>query len=634
MKHLIIGTCGHIDHGKTTLIKALTGRDTDKLKEEKERGISINLGFTYFDTDSGKRVGIVDVPGHERFLKNMLAGIHGIDLVLFVISLEEGVMPQTKEHFQILSLLDVKNGIVVLTKKDMVDDEWADLVEKDVRDFFLGTFLEKSPYIRVSSKTYEGIYELKKKIDESLDNIEGKDLKSKFRLPIDRVFTIQGHGTIVTGTVISGSIKLGEEIEIYPRKIKSKIRSIQVHGDKMDEVFAGERAAINIASVKKEDITRGDVISRPMALEPTYIINCGLKMLHDEDVEIKNRQRIKFYLGTSEVIGRIILLDHDELKSKEEGMVQIRLEEPVVCLSGDKFIIRQYSPMHLLGGGIVIEPYGEKAKRYSEKLLKELEIKSQGDIEKILKAKINEQSPNFPNLKSIHKEMGMLEEDLKDGILELIDEGSVIMIQSGNEDLYISEDYFNLLVEKSIEIIRNFFKINPLKKGIGKEEFKSRLGVKISNKAFENLLYVMERDSEIFITSNMVSLKDHKIQLNSKQIKIKDEILKSYRHSPLEIPQLEYIVNKFGNEKEVMEVLSYLSSENEIVRISEDTILLRENFEKIKDDLIAYINKNGSITLAEWKTIIKASRKHSIAILEYFDNIKITKRLDDKRILY
>lgn len=634
MKHLIIGTCGHIDHGKTTLIKALTGRDTDKLKEEKERGISINLGFTYFDTFSGKRVGIVDVPGHERFLKNMLAGIHGIDLVLFVISLEEGVMPQTKEHFQILSLLDVKNGIIVLTKKDSVDEEWADLVEKDVKEFFKDTFLDNVPIIRVSSKTLEGIEELRNEIDDSLENIEGKDLKSKFRLPIDRVFTIQGHGTVVTGTVISGSIKTGEEIEIFPPNVKSKIRSLQVHGEKVDEIFAGERAAINIASVKKEDIARGNVISKPKALENTFMINCNLKVLDGEDIVVKNRQRIKFYLGTSEVIGRVILLDKEELKSGETGLVQIRLEEPIVCLSGDRFIIRQYSPMHLLGGGSVIEPYGEKAKRYSEKLLLDLEVKSQGDPEKILMSKINKQSSGFPNLKELHKEMGILEEDLRGLIFDLVESGEVIKIQSGNEDLYISEEYFNSLIEKTLNVINNYFKSNPLRSGIGKEELKSRLGIKLSNKAYENLLSFMERDSEICIKPNMVSLKNYVVNISKRQSQIIEEVLRAYKDSPTEIPPLDLLFNKFNNEKEVNEVLNYLSYENKIVRASEDTILLIDNFNNIKDDLINYINKNGSITLAEWKTIVKASRKHSIALIEYFDNIKLTKRVEDKRILF
>lgn len=634
MKHLIIGTCGHIDHGKTTLIKALTGRDTDKLKEEKERGISINLGFTYFDTPLGKRVGIVDVPGHERFLKNMLAGIHGIDLVLFVISLEEGVMPQTKEHFQILSLLDVKNGIIVLTKKDSVDEEWADLVEKDVKEFFEGTFLEKAPIFRVSSKTHEGVEELKKQIDNSLMNIEGKDLKSKFRLPIDRVFTIQGHGTVVTGTVISGSIKIGEEVEIFPPNIKSKIRSMQVHGEKVDEVFAGERAAINIVSVKKDDIKRGNVLSKPKALDNTFIINCSLKILEDEDIVVKNRQRIKFYHGSSEIIGRIILLDKDELKSGEIGFVQIRLEEPTVCLSGDRFIIRQYSPMHLLGGGFIIEPFGEKAKRYSEKLLLDLEVKSQGDPEKILLSKINKQSDEFPNLKTLHKEMGILEDDLRDLIFELVESGEVIKIQSGNEDLYISEEYFNFLIKRSLDVINNYFKTSPLKSGIGKEELKSRLGIKISNKAYENLLSFMERDSEICVKLNMVSLKNYVVKLSEIQTEIADEILRVYKDSPIEVPALDLIFNKFNNEKEVNEVLNYLFYENKIVRVSEDIILLIDNFNELKNDLINYINENGSISLAEWRTIAKARRKHSIALLEYFDNIKLTKRIEDKRILF
>ncbi|MCL2323791.1 MAG: selenocysteine-specific translation elongation factor, partial [Oscillospiraceae bacterium] len=607
MKHLIVGTCGHIDHGKTTLIKALTGRDTDKLKEEKERGISINLGFTYFDTPSGIRVGIVDVPGHERFLKNMLAGISGIDLVLFIISLEEGVMPQTKEHFQILSLLDVKNGIIVLTKKDMVDEEWADLIETDVREFFKNSFLEDAPSIRVSSKTGEGLEELKKLIDESLKNVEGKDIKSKFRLPIDRVFTIQGHGTIITGTVISGSIKTGEDVEIYPQNIKSKIRSLEVHGEKVEEVVAGERAAINIASVKKEDVQRGNVLSRPNIAESTYMVNCSLKIINDENIIVENRQRIKFYHGTSETVGRVILIDRDELKSDEEGLVQFRLEEPILCLSGDRYIIRQYSPMNLLGGGRVIEPFSDKAKRFSEKLIHELEIKSEGEPDRILLSKINKLSSSFPNFTSLHKEMAILEDDLKKLLKGLVDNGEVIKIQSGNEDLYISLEYYKVFIDKILEVINNNFKTYPLRGGISKEELKSRLGLKIPNKAYENILDNIEEDSEISISLNMVSLKGHKIALNPLQTKIKDDILNFYKDSPAEVPPLDTIFNKYNNEREVNEVLNYLSYENKIVRASPDTILLMDNYEKIKNELLNYIKENKSISIAEWKTLIKAS---------------------------
>ncbi|WP_305781724.1 selenocysteine-specific translation elongation factor [Caloramator sp. E03] len=353
MQHIVIGTAGHIDHGKTTLIKALTGRDTDTLKEEKERGISINLGFTYFDLPSGKRAGIVDVPGHEKFIKNMLAGVGGIDVVLLVIAADEGVMPQTVEHVNILELLDIKRGIVVLTKKDLVDDEWIKMITEDIKKFLNSTFLKDAPIIPVSSVTGFGLDLLTKTIDDMTEKVEERDTVTDFRLPIDRVFTISGFGTVVTGTLISGVIKEGDSCEIYTKGIKTKIRSIQVHENPVKEAFAGQRVAVNLASIKTDEVERGDVVSKIGAMENSLILDCRLKYLKDAPKSLKNRDRIRIYHGTSEILGRVIILDKEIVNPGDTALIQIRLEKSIAARRGDKYVIRSYSPMHTIGG----EPY-------------------------------------------------------------------------------------------------------------------------------------------------------------------------------------------------------------------------------------------------------------------------------------
>ncbi|MGE5679044.1 MAG: selenocysteine-specific translation elongation factor, partial [Pseudomonadota bacterium] len=345
MKNVIIGTAGHIDHGKTTLIKALTGRDTDRLREEKERGISIELGFTYFDLPSGRRAGIIDVPGHEKFIKNMLAGAGGIDVVVFVIAADEGVMPQTREHLNILSLLKVKKGIIALTKKDMVDEEWLDMIIEQVRDEVQDSFLKDAKIIPVSSTTGEGLKELIAEIDTVTEVVEEKDTHEVFRLPVDRVFTITGFGTVVTGTLISGSISEGDRVEIYPGRSETRVRSIQVHEKSVKTAYAGQRVAVNIANVKLDEIARGDILAKPGSMEPTMMLDARLEMLKSDDKSIDNRDRLRFYHGTSEIMCRVVLLDREELEPGDSAFVQLRLEEETACMKGDRFVIRTYSPM-------------------------------------------------------------------------------------------------------------------------------------------------------------------------------------------------------------------------------------------------------------------------------------------------
>jgi len=384
MKHLIIGTAGHIDHGKTTLIKALTGRNTDRLKEEQERGISIELGFTYFDLPGGQRAGIIDVPGHEKFIRNMLAGVIGIDIVLLVVAADEGIMPQTAEHLAILDLVGVKSGFVVITKSDLVDDEWLQLVEEEIKDEVKGTFLEGASIIPVSSTEKIGISNVIEEILKLSESLEDKSLDDMPRLPVDRVFTISGFGTVVTGTLLAGSLKVGDEIQVYPGDTIARIRSIQVHDQDASVAYGGQRVALNLAGVKKSQIDRGSIVAPVNSMRSTMMLDVKIKLLRSLSKGLENRTRLKLYLGTDEILCRVVLLDREVLEPGDETYAQLRLEEETVAKMGDRFILRFYSPMFTVGGGEVLEPNPVKRKRFDEKSLEELAIKDQGNFSEIV----------------------------------------------------------------------------------------------------------------------------------------------------------------------------------------------------------------------------------------------------------
>lgn len=426
MKHVIIGTSGHIDHGKTTLIKALTGRETDKIDEEKKRGISINLGFTFFDLPSGKRAGIIDVPGHEKFIKNMLAGATSLDVVLLIIALDEGIMPQTKEHLEILELLEVKKCIVALTKRDLVDEEWAEMIKEDIKNYLKSTSFKDATMIEVSSKTKEGLNELITEIDSAVEEIEQKDKEGHFRLAVDRSFSVSGFGTVATGTILSGSVKLGDLVQINPSGIEARVRNIQVHDENVEIGEAGQRCALNLSGVTKEEVTRGMVVCTANTIEPSYMVDCKFRYLKSNEKNLVNRQRVRIYHGTSEIFGRIVLLDKEEVKPGEEVYIQLRLEREICAQKGDNLVIRNYSPMVTLGGGKIINPVAKKAKRFKEDYLNELKLMEKGSIEEIVENVVLSLSETFPNSQEIIKGLGRNIDNI-DFILEKLCEDKKII---------------------------------------------------------------------------------------------------------------------------------------------------------------------------------------------------------------
>lgn len=635
MKHVIVGTAGHIDHGKTTLIRALTNKDTDRLKEEQKRGISIELGFTYFDLPSGKRAGIIDVPGHEKFIKNMLAGVMGIDIVLLVIAADEGVMPQTSEHLAILDLLGIDKGFIVLTKADLVEKEWIELVEEDIRESIKGSFLENSPIIPVSSVTKEGIGEVTKLIDELAQEVEMKEVDDTPRLPVDRVFSISGFGTVVTGTLLSGEFNVGDEVEIFPRENIGRIRSLQVHDEDVSTASAGQRVAINISGIKKTDVERGDVIAPINSMKKTMMLDTKVKLIENMDRPIENRTRLRLYIGSKEVLCRIVLLDRDVLEPGEEAYAQLRLEEETVAKRGDRFILRFYSPMYTIGGGKVLESNPNKKKRFDEKVLEELKIKEEGDSIDIIERIVLDNSKSFPTIKEIATTTGILEENVKKDIEVLANKDKLILFNLTREVYIIHREYFDLLRENILDELEKFHKKYPLRAGMSKEEIRSKFLRNANPRVGDRFIELLAEMDYIDKNMENVHTKGFEIRYSEVQSKIKEEIIGLYISNKFMPPKKEDLYQKISyNKDEVEQVLNALISNGDIIQLNPEIYLYKSSYEEARSILIDYLNKNQSIVVAEYRDILDTNRKVALALLEYFDQEKITKRDGDKRVLF
>ncbi|CAK7069448.1 selenocysteine-specific translation elongation factor [Tissierella sp.] len=634
MKHVIIGTAGHIDHGKTTLIRAITGRNTDRLKEEQERGISIELGFTYFDLPSGQRAGIIDVPGHEKFVKNMLAGVIGIDIVLLVVAADEGIMPQTLEHLHILDLLGIKKGFVVLTKSDLVDSEWIDMVEEEVREEIKGTFLEDTPIIRASSTTKMGIEKIINLIDGYAAELKDRDVDDMPRLPVDRVFSISGFGTVVTGTLLSGQLKIGDEVQVFPGDKKARIRTLQVHDQDASIAYGGQRVAANLAGLKKEDIDRGDTIAPVNSMNDTMMLDVKIKLLKNIDRYIDNRTRLRLYIGTKEVLCRVVLLDKEEIGPGDEAYAQLRLEEEVVAKRGDKFIIRFYSPMFTIGGGEILEPNPKKKKRFDDKAIKELEIKEMGSPTDIIENIIEDKSKEFPTTKEIAVFTAMLEESIKNEINKLIENKKVISF-SLTKDLHIIHiNYFNKVKDKILEELKNFHSKYPLRAGMQKEEIRSRFLKNAKPKVAEAFIDLLIEKGYLEQKLENISINGFEIKFNDNQLKISQEILRGFKENPYQPPRREDLESIIGEKKdEIEEVFISLLNNGDIIKLNEEVYISKEAYDLGLDKLKEHFTNKDSISIGEYRDLLNTNRKVALALLEYFDQIKITKRDKDIRIL-
>ena len=634
MKNIIVGTAGHVDHGKTCLIKALTGTDCDRLKEEKKRGITIENGFA--DMQSGDyNISIIDVPGHEKFIKNMLMGIGGIDMVLLVIALDEGVMPQTVEHFRILDMLDIRKGIIVYTKRDAVsDEEWADLVKADAHDLVKGTFMEGAPEIEVSSFDGYNIEELKELIVSSIDeSILKNDSDILFRLPVDRVFTIDGFGTVVTGTLMEGSIHPGDEVMVYPEERLTRVRNLQVHNEAVTEALAGQRTAINLQGMKKEEMERGCVLARPGSLEPTKLLDVRMELFKDTERTVLNGSRVHFYSGSSQSVAKVVLLDRDALEKGDGCYCQLRLEEPVAVRRNDRFIIRFFSPLITIGGGRILETAPSKHKRFSEAVVKDLEIKDRGTDKEIMELVIREKSRYFPDLISLSLKLNLPPQRTGELTEEILEDGRIFRVR---KDSFIHRDLLEKAEEDTDEILSEYHRLNRMSEGMAKAEFTSRLSDMLrigDRKDCDDIIRLMNGQCFIKDTGNCISLFDFRVEESPEMKKMKERILKVYKEAAYEMPAVDNVVGGEKDKKNAVHIIDALCAEGSLVRLDHQYLIDRGHFEKALRGLKEHISENGKITLAEFRDMLGTSRKYAMAILDYLDREKITGKVDDHRIL-
>ena len=637
MKNIIIGTAGHIDHGKTTLIKALTGRNTDRWEEEQRRGITIDLGFTYFDLKSGDRVGIIDVPGHEKFINNMVAGVVGMDLVMLVIAADEGIMPQTKEHVDILGLLGIEKSIIVLNKCDLVDEEWLELVEEEVKEELEGTFLENAPVMKVSAATGQGIEELKDMIEHlTADEVVQKDTHTIPRLPIDRAFSMSGFGTVITGTLLAGSITKEDTLEMYPIGKECKIRSIQVHGQPVDRCYAGQRVAINLSNIKKSEIKRGCVLAPPNNMENTMMLDVKMNVLPSSMRILTNHTRLHLFTGTSEVLCRAILLDKEELGPGESGYVQLRLEEEIAVRRGDKFIVRFYSPMETIGGGVVLEPNPTKKKRFQAETIEELKRKESGSSEDIIDMHIQNCKDSMMTIAELAKITAVSADEVAQDVESLEKQGMIKVFHMKKDSYTWHTANDKAFQEELTKKLSDYHAQHPYRYGMQKAEIHNTFLKKVKPTVFDLYVDNLVEEGVIKRHNEFLSMPSHEIQKDARYEKTEKKLLDIFEKSGLDFPRLSE-VDMGGIEPDVIDdILLLLMEEGKIIKLGEELYTLTEYIEKSKEIIQGLLKEKDLITMGEIRDSLDTSRKNAKLIVEYMDSIKVTKRngTESERVAY
>lgn len=630
---LVLGTAGHIDHGKTALIKSMTGVDTDRLKEEKERGITTELGFTHLTLPSGTDIGIVDVPGHEKFVRHMVAGASGLDCVLLVVAADEGVMPQTVEHVQICRLLGVEKGLIAITKCDLVDEEMIELVKDDIRDLVKGTFLEGASVYPLSSVTGEGVPELIQAIEEVTRHISQRETEQIFRLPIDRVFTMKGFGTVITGTLISGKLLMGDEIEILPYRKRCKVRGIQVHNRPAKASVAGQRTAVNLQGVEKREVQRGEVLVHPGTLTPTQRLDGYITMLPTAEHPITHASTHRFHVGTSLHLTKIYLMDKESLGPSEEGYAQFVFNEPVIALPGDRFVIRGSGKIQTLGGGEILSIHPIRRKRLSRQTLDILHLlKSGTDREKVLFF-IKDSGIAGISFSRLMELTNLSRGNLKD-ILENASKDREITQIDLTPPVYLHMNLIKSLSARLEDTLESFHKSNPLKKGIEKEVLRSRLMPDIDKKLWDHLLSVLCQGGKFVLEQETVRLKAHSQSIDPTFQKTIEAIGQRIRKGGTHPPTIKELSEKLGESPDQLKaILSFLTKDGRCVKLSEEIYMDTNAYEEIKQKAIAFLKKNGELTVQSFKELTGLSRKFAVPILELFDKHRITLRIDQKRVL-
>ncbi|MCX5892086.1 MAG: selenocysteine-specific translation elongation factor, partial [Deltaproteobacteria bacterium] len=624
---------GHIDHGKSSLIKALTGVDPDRLKEEKLRGITIELGFADLVLPNGRHLGIVDVPGHERFVRHMVAGATGMDLVALVIAADEGVMPQTREHLEICQLLQVKQGLVVLTKTDMVEEDWLELVEEEVREALKGTFLEDAPIRRFSSVTLAGKDELLATLAELAEQVPPKPFKGIFRLPIDRVFTIKGFGTVVTGTAISGRLKVGEAVAVYPPEFKARVRGLQVHGQAVEEALAGNRTAVNLQGLEKEEVQRGMVVAPPGALLPSRRLDAFLEILASAPRPLKHRQAVRLHTGTSESIAMPLLLDADELAPGTSGFVQFFLREPLALKPGDRLVIRCISPAFTWGGGLALHVNPPRHRRRQKALLANLAILEKGAPEKILPVYLEEAGAGGRSRAELEALLPWDPGDLAALLASLAKQGQVMKYDPERER-YLLTATARQLDQEIKGILSAYHRKNPLKPGLSKEELRRQLPPQLEVRLFNQLLNDLVLKKQIAVEKDLVRLAGHRVTLAVDQEEHVSRLAALYQRGQLSPPTLKEAAAALEvTPDKVKQLLTVLVNQGRLVKVKEDLYFHQEAIDQIKALLVDFLKKNKEITVVQFKDLTQTSRKFTIPPLEYFDTARTTVRVGETRRL-
>lgn len=617
----VVGTAGHVDHGKSALVRALTGIDPDRLQEEKERGMTIDLGFAWLSLPSGKDISIVDVPGHERFVNNMLAGVGSVDMAMLVVAADESIMPQTKEHLAILDLLNVKSGVIVITKKDLVDEEWMELVKLDVQDLIQDTAMANSPIYGVSSQTREGINELIEGIDNALSlSNRGRDI-ARPRLAIDRSFSVSGFGTVVTGTLIDGCIEVGQELEIAPSRKSVKIRGLQTHKRKEEIANPGTRVAANISGIDQTDVSRGDVLTIPGWLRPSEAFDVHLKVLEDAPNNLRHNMFVSLHTGTIEIVSRLRLLEGDIAEPGSVTWAQIKPNSSVPVVKGDHFVLR--SNMTTLGGGVVVDTHAKRHRRRDDKTIERLTILEMGTISDVLVNTIDSHGLNLLDLKNLSDKIGMETSIIVNEISALINDGMILSTDDDvNVAFYFTKNSWDSLVDITTLWLNEYHKEFPLRSGAPKEEIRNRLGM--DGFAFNKVLSLLCKKNIVEENASTISLIGYSPRLSSKQLEVTKAYIDAISKDPFS-PSTDVVIES--------EVLNFLHESGEVVKVADGVTFSAGSYNQMVSSVKEYINKNGDISVGDVRDLFHTSRKYALALVDYLDQQQVTRRVGDVRIL-
>lgn len=623
-RHIVMGMAGHIDHGKTAIVKALTGIDTDRLKEEKERGMTTDLGFAFL----GDEVAIIDVPGHERFVKTMVAGVTGVDLALLVVAADDGVMPQTREHFEILRLLKIPRGLIALNKIDLVKPDWAEMVCDDIRDLVADTFLAAAPIITVSATTGLGIDELRRAIVREAGLVRQRTDKGVFRMPIDRVFTIKGFGTVVAGTVTSGAIHVDETVELLPAGRALRVRGLQVHDHTVQQSSIGLRTAINLQGLEREGVERGDVLGTPGYFRATSMLDAHLTYLSTAPAPLQHRTRVRVNIGTAEVVARTVPLDRDLLKPGEEGFVQIHFEQPIVADEGDRFVLRSYSPLQTLGGGVTLDAHPEKHRRFQQDVVLRLQEATKGDpTAHVLQQLQRSTTPPMPAA-DIARASGIPTETCLRHLESLERRRDVVRCEG---ESWVATSTILTLRNQVLAAVKRFHAENPLRLGIHLPELHSRIKPAIDKRLLASIVKDLVLESRLVRNGEHLASEGHAVTLTAEQKRLREAILKKYLATPLAPPDMHTIVSELGREAE--RLIPYLTEAGDLLHLDEGLLIHKEGVAKAREMLAEYLRAHGTGTTSELRQHLGMTRKYAVPLLEFLDKTGFTERHEDVRVL-